>query len=146
MTNSYIGSSIGPISAYVVVPDEITRLVIPGEPVSKGRPRFNGKRAYTPAATKAAEQVIADAYKAQNGRFFEGQVALEVMFWNGNRRRRDKDNMLKLVMDALNGVAYADDVQVTVSAAGKAITTPDKARTEIAIYPVFMEDEINVNR
>lgn len=91
---------------------------IPGEPRSKGRPRFgkNG-RAYTPASTKIAEKAVEDAYRiatpGPNGwRLFRGRLSVEIVFVCKHRRRRDLDNMGKLVLDALNGAAYLDDEQI----------------------------------
>jgi Holliday junction resolvase RusA-like endonuclease len=42
--------------------------------------------------------------------------------------------MLKLVLDGLNKVAWADDVQVTEVSARKALALPGQARTEVAVY------------
>lgn len=104
---------------------------IPGRPKGKSRPRFANGHAYTPKATRDYEKEIAMLYKAQDGRVFTGNVSLEIeavfkipTSWskkkqwetinNGKRPeiRPDIDNIVKVVMDALNGVAYKDDSQV----------------------------------
>jgi len=82
-------------------------------------------RVYTPAATHNAEQVIAAGW---TGPKFAGPVSVDVIFskagttvtvesldplvYGNSVLRGDVDNMAKLVLDALNGVAYLDDKQV----------------------------------
>jgi crossover junction endodeoxyribonuclease RusA len=100
------------------------RLVIPGRPVSKGRPRCTswweeGKQKYvthlqTPHKTVSQEQVIGYAWKElHGGDLMEGPVRVYLTFVEGPRQRpQDIDNLVKLVLDALNGVAWEDDQQV----------------------------------
>lgn len=97
----------------------VAEFEILGEPVSKGRPRFamvaGRPRTYTPADTIAAEKVVADAFRAAAPNYVpeDGFVyAVHAIFELGTRRRKDLDNLLKLCLDALNGVAYQDDVHV----------------------------------
>ncbi|WP_414146407.1 RusA family crossover junction endodeoxyribonuclease, partial [Helicobacter sp.] len=40
-------------------------------------------------------------------------IALSVHWIKKDRRKRDIDNILKPILDALNGIAYYDDSQVT---------------------------------
>jgi len=118
-------------------------LTIPGEPVAKGRPRFSRRhgRAFTPAATRKAEETLAGrlmALVASQGYHSAGEelplrgaVRLEVTFdlpvpasWAAWKReaalaghvkpvaRPDCDNYLKLFLDAANGVLWTDDSQV----------------------------------
>lgn len=87
-------------------------VMMSGEPKSKQRPRFARGHAYTPKETLEAEAMVREAYLEAGGFLFEGQVRMELVFALSNRRRRDADNMAKLVMDALNKVAYHDDNQV----------------------------------
>lgn len=113
---------------------------IPGEPVSKARARFTGKgskvRSYTPAKTMAAEERVAWEFKSAGGRFEpdpEATFAVSVTFHNGTRQRRDVDNMLKLILDGLNGVAWVDDTQVMEVTGRKRFTTKAEARTEVNV-------------
>lgn len=107
---------------------------VEGKPKGKARHRTTRSgHTYTPAATKAAEREIAWTFRKVAGRcpIMTGAVALnvEAVFrvpkaWSWRMREEalegkipftgkpDADNILKLVMDALNGVAWVDDSQV----------------------------------
>ncbi len=109
---------------------------VPGPPVGKGRPRLSARggfaRAYTPAKTRQAEAEIASvASVAMGGRPpSESPVAVGIVAvhpvpqsWTKARKlaamsgelvpaRPDLDNVGKAVLDAMNGITYADDVQV----------------------------------
>ena len=93
---------------------------VSGTPVGKQRPRVvrgrnGGVHTYTPKNTVAYERLIAVEAIAAGAR--RGKLpppyALEVLIWWPDRRRRDADNVLKAVGDALNGVVWEDDSQVT---------------------------------
>lgn len=121
----------------------VARFTVDGEPASKARARFTnyrGKvRAYTPEATKAAESKIGWLFKAASTghevdkRTTYGVVAL---FFNGTRQRRDVDNMVKLLLDGLNGIAWDDDDQVIEVSARKDYVPKGQARTEVLIYRI----------
>lgn len=104
---------------------------IEGEPTGKGRPRHGKYKTYTPAKTKAVENNIAYFYKVNIGHYFEGYVKIKLdlyysiaksdskkkklMKLNNELRpnkKPDIDNVVKLVADALNEVAYKDDTQI----------------------------------
>lgn len=105
------------------------------KPVGKGRPRFTRSgHAYTPPATTEAEEKIRLAYRNKYGKvcydkdepirlivvaYFpipkamsrkDTEMALRGMIYP--TKKPDGDNILKLVADALNGVAYYDDSQI----------------------------------
>jgi Holliday junction resolvase RusA-like endonuclease len=90
------------------------RLVVLGNPVGKGRPRCTGRGAYTPKKTKDAERTISDFWwEAHGSHPSPGLVAVHLTFMEGpGQRAQDIDNLAKLVLDALNGVAGEDDRQV----------------------------------
>lgn len=111
------------------------QFIVKGRPQGKKRPRFSriSHTVYTPRETISYENQIAMAFKAGEGRCIpEGQcVAVSVTaffpvpksYSKGKRKacidgdiRPDKkpdiDNVLKVVLDALNGLAYDDDKQV----------------------------------
>lgn len=98
-------------------------------PTVKGRPRLGRRgRVFTPEKTLLAEEFIAEQWRKQNAPYYETPVMLEATFTPTSteitltpldetytsKLRGDTDNYLKLVCDALNGVAYADDKQVMV--------------------------------
>jgi Holliday junction resolvase RusA-like endonuclease len=112
-------------------------LTVPGTPTGKARPRFANGRTFTPRETVLAEQAIRCAWEdAGSPRMPDGPVELDVHLFverpqghfkrDGSlnaegmrnlepfRRKPDLDNAVKLVMDALNGRAWRDDVQVVV--------------------------------
>ena len=80
-------------------------------PVPKGRPRLGNGHAYTPERTRVYEQQVAWAYKQAGGTLHEGPLAVTMVFraktWPG-----DLDNLVKAVLDALNGIAWRDDRQI----------------------------------
>lgn len=43
---------------------------------------------------------------------FRGPVTMEVEIYWPDKRRRDLDNTVKSICDALNGIAYEDDSQI----------------------------------
>lgn len=119
----------------------VATFAIQGEPVSKARARFTGygskTRAYTPAKVVDAERAVADAFRKAGGRFDpnnQSAFGVDVTFHSGTRQRRDVDNMMKLILDGLNGVAWVDDTQVLDIVGRKRFTTRDEARTEVTIY------------
>jgi len=91
--------------------------VVPGKPKGKGRPRFGNGRAYTDQATRAAEEAWQWAWRAGGRRMVVGHfgLAVEVVHQSPKRptapypKRPDLDNVVKLVADALNGMAWTDD-------------------------------------
>lgn len=115
---------------------------IPGAPRGKGRPQWNprskcGRFAYTPKTTKDYEALVRRRYFEAHGDFkFPDNVPLEIevcayfkipkstskamkaKMLEGKIRpliKPDFDNIAKIVADALNGIAYKDDKQITDS-------------------------------
>ncbi len=89
------------------------------EPQGKGRPRFrrNGY-AYTPEKTREYEKHVRLTYA---GPKFDGPLTVRIKAYMKKPMRGagayptkipDADNIAKAILDALNGVAYADDKQV----------------------------------
>lgn len=121
----------------------IGRFTTDGEPVSKSRARFTKRgskaHAYTPEKTTQAEQLIGWKFRqAVPGHKLDIDATYGVMalFFCGTRQRRDVDNMLKLILDGLNKVAWPDDEQVIEVSARKALTSRENARTEVIVYRV----------
>lgn len=127
-------------------------ITIPGEPVAKGRPRVTKAGiTYTPAKTQGYENLVKMCYMEQgNGKKLEGelQTAIRAYFQipkstskkkaklmeEGEIRptkKPDADNIIKIVLDALNGLAYNDDSQIVSVRVEKFYSY--KPRVEIAI-------------
>lgn len=110
---------------------------VPGEPRGKGRPRFTRDgHAYTDSETRAYEKKIMAFYRQQlrdfqwsDGAFVSVEVtavypipksatkASLAAIQAGRilpKRKPDIDNVLKVVLDSLNGIAYKDDSQVVM--------------------------------
>lgn len=122
------------------------RLVVSGEPVAQGRPKFSTigghARAVDPAKSREYKQIVsvmARQKMEQEGiPLMEGPLLLTVRVnrippksmgkkrgaqaadenW-GITTKPDLDNYVKLVSDALNGVVFADDSQVVEIRASK---------------------------
>jgi Holliday junction resolvase RusA-like endonuclease len=124
----------------VIVKDE-HQFVVAGEPRSKERPRLNRKTGgvYTPVATVKAEREVAAAYREVAAAYghalpLAGDVTVDMVFYTHSKTRRDLDNMVKLVLDGLNGVAYEDDFQVwAITARRIQVETKEQARTRVII-------------
>lgn len=105
-----------------------------GAPQGKARPRFRRVGAfvqtYTPKATHDYERQIRDEFLKTGCDPIEGPVHVmitaafsppkslskkkqEEMLKQLPTKKPDVDNLAKVVLDALNGVAYTDDKQVT---------------------------------
>ena len=97
------------------------------KPQGKARPRVTRRGAYTPKATVAASNLIAGKYRDLYGekKPFSGAVHLYIYAYDAlpqSQPKRvteapyavkpDADNVAKLVMDALNKLAYNDDAQI----------------------------------
>lgn len=97
------------------------------KPIPKGRPRFSTvtHTTYTPKRTADYEDAVAWHYKAYDGTMHKGPLQLTVRFYfRGDKSKPhtkvpDLDNLLKALMDAINGVAWEDDKQVTSIIASK---------------------------
>lgn len=124
--------------------DVVARFTVPGEPVSKARARFTKRGskvvAYTPEKTKVGEMRMAAAFRAAGGKkdsSKESTFGVSATFHHGTHQRRDVDNMLKLVLDGLNDVAWLDDTQVVEVAGRKRYAgSRNLAHTEVVVYRV----------
>lgn len=107
-----------------------TRFEIPGKPVPKARPRVVNGHAYTPDKTKAFETLVAAKYKAAGGTVHDGPVSVTIAVWYQmpkswpkyrkteqkglpHTSKPDLDNVIKSILDGLNGSAWEDDAQVS---------------------------------
>lgn len=109
---------------------------IPGKPFAKQRPRASRRgrftTVYTPKQTVDYENLVKYSYYEQNGHLLlEGPLEVEIVgtfptpasaskkqtqkMLDGeimHTKKPDCDNMAKIVLDALNDIAYHDDSQI----------------------------------
>ena len=123
-----------PVVATVERPP-VREVWVPGEPAVKERPRCTGRGARTTERTKRAEEAVGWAWKAahRDEPIRGWTVRVEFRFYTRSSAK-DVDNMVKLGLDALNGIAYADDRQVeglqAVVFRGKALEPGTHVRVE----------------
>ena len=99
----------------IALGEQIIGTVIVGEPVPKGRPRFNHKtgNVYTPTITRKAEAAVRERLeRVRPVRPVPFDVVLWLTFHCSSSRPSDADNLAKLVQDAGIGVIWADDDQI----------------------------------
>jgi len=90
----------------------LIRFTVHGQPQAKKRPRFNGRRAYTPKATRDYEELVQQAASLAIAEPFTEPVFVYLSIYRKYRYRVDIDNITKAVMDGMNKVAYSDDFLV----------------------------------
>lgn len=87
-----------------------------GQPIPKARPRVAKGRAYTPTTTKNWEELVAQyanlAMLHEGWHLVTNPVEVYMEFYRQDQKKADLDNLIKGVLDACNGVVYADDKQV----------------------------------
>lgn len=135
---------------------------VPGEPRGKARPKVTRTKAgksltYTPDKTVAYEELVRQRYLQAAGgeRFPDGvPLAMFVRAFHGipkstSKRKRaeiaagvcrptkkpDFDNVFKILCDALNGIAYADDAQIVQASIRKSYT-PCDPHVEVSIHAI----------
>lgn len=59
-------------------------------------------------------------------------VALNIMFYYGDKRKRDIDAYLKILLDAMSGIVYEDDALITEMHCFKEVDV-EKPRTVIQV-------------
>ena len=109
-----------------------------GNPIPKQSYRAVKGGGYTAPHVKAWAKLVADVaslnmiYKDM----FTGRINVELQFFLPDKRRKDWDNLAKNVMDAMNGIVYKDDSQVTMATVEKAYD-----KNEPGVYVLIVEDE-----
>ncbi len=133
--------------------------VILGEPQGKGRPRFSRVgdyvKTYTPDKTAAYENLVKVEYERQcRGKRFPDEQMLDMRIFayygipkstskkkkqlmlDGEIRptkKPDMDNVVKVIADSLNNIAYKDDTQIVDSMVRKFYS--DTPRVRVVIKP-----------
>ncbi|MDZ4991918.1 RusA family crossover junction endodeoxyribonuclease [Clostridium perfringens] len=107
-------------------------VVVTGKIRGKARPRVCRGHAFTPKDTVQYEKLVRDWYKQQDGRYLEGPVkALIIAYYKIPKsyskkrvqairdglekptKKPDADNIGKIILDSLNGIAYKDDAYIS---------------------------------
>lgn len=137
----------------------IYEIVIPLNPVAQKRARVTMRgrfpHFYDPKESKDFKNIIATYVRQKLFKPLSGGIKLDIKFYIERPKylmrkkdtenaiphmaKPDIDNLLKSIMDGMNGVAYEDDSQVCVSSQAKFYTEKtQQARTVIffeEIYP-----------
>lgn len=108
----------------------------PGKIIGKGRPRLNSYTGavYTPTRTKDYENLVMQYFMIKYPKFkqLEGRVSVEIVAnfeVPKSTKKQDKilmlenkinpikkpdiDNIVKIILDAMNEIAFKDDTQIT---------------------------------
>lgn len=126
---------------------------IVGKPCGKGRPKFARRgeyvTTYTPEKTVNYENLVKLAWMERGGEKLHGAIAATIVAHfpipkSVSKKKRgelqgtwytgkpDGDNIAKIILDALNGIAYDDDSQVASQSVMK-FYTADQARTSVML-------------
>lgn len=120
-------------------------VVVTGKIRGKARPRVRRGHAFTPKDTVQYEKLVRDCYKDQDGRYLDGSIkALIIAYYKIPKsytkkhvqsiregleqpvKKPDADNIAKIILDSLNGVAYKDDSQIVELRVIKRYTEDDE--------------------
>ena len=137
---------------------------IEGKPVGKGRPRFkrmgNFVQTYTPEKTAEYEKLVRLRFQNAGGVITDKPVRVEIAAFFAppkSTRKRDKaemlanrimpmkkpdvDNIAKIILDALNKIAYKDDSQVIELSVKKIYS--DAAKVCVHIEEIDMRGDVD---
>ena len=92
-----------------------------------------GKMRFLRKEGKDYKKQLAELAEGETDEMYDGDMSMEIVYYFKDRRRRDVTNYEKCVLDALSGIVYKDDCQVTDITLRKRL---DKAfpRTVIKIW------------
>ena len=129
-------------------------IVIEGKIKGKARPRVYNGHAFTPKDTVNYENWVKLCYQQQGGKLLQGSIRANIIAYykipksyskkrvqairEGKeypQKKPDIDNCIKVILDALNGIAYEDDKQVVQVIAVKK-WTEDIERVELELKKV----------
>ena len=130
---------------------------IPSKIIGKGRPRLNSYtgRVYTPTRTKDYEELVEQYFLLKYPRYktLEGRIKMDIianfeipksttkvakaqMLDNiiSPTKKPDIDNIVKIILDAMNNVAFKDDTQITKISVEKKYSEVEKIFVKIEEY------------
>jgi len=107
-------------------------VVVEGAIKGKDRPRFFKGHAVTSEGTVTYENWVRICYQQQDRRYLEGAIKATITIYckvpksctktklqairaglEHPQKKPDIDNVVKIILDSLNKIAYADDSQIT---------------------------------
>ena len=117
--------------------NKLVSFFVDGNPVPKQSYRAVKGGGYTDPRVKAWANTVAQVAKIHmmGKDMFIGNISIELQFFLPTKRRKDWDNLAKNVMDAMNGIVYKDDSQVTMATIEKAYD-----KNEPGVYVLVVED------
>ena len=130
---------------------------VPGKVIGKGRPRLNSYTGvvYTPTRTKDYESLVEQYFLLKYPRFkaLEGRIKINIIAYFSipkttkkadinemlentisPTKKPDIDNIVKIILDALNKMAFKDDNQITKLEVEKKYSLEDKVYVKIEEY------------
>jgi Holliday junction resolvase RusA-like endonuclease len=129
---------------------------VEGRPQGKGRPRFSTKggfvRTYTPENTRNYEKLVQTRFVEKYGNIepIDKKIALKIEAYfavpKGTSKKKtfellstyypkkpDIDNVTKIILDALNGLAFKDDNLVVFLEVAKYYAEEEKVKVSIEV-------------
>ncbi len=107
-------------------------VIVEGAIKGKDRPRFFKGHAVTSEGTMSYENWVRICYQQQDRRYLEGAIKATITIYckvpksytkkrvqairdgiEHPQKKPDIDNVIKIILDSLNKIAYADDSQIT---------------------------------
>lgn len=125
---------------------------VPGRPMGKQRPRvMKSGITFTPKETISYENLVKMVYMQSGSKMFEGPIKMRIIAYyeipkstskkkaelmrahiERPTKKPDADNIVKIICDALNKVAYHDDSQIVSCEIQKYYS--DNPRVEVEIW------------
>lgn len=93
-------------------------------------------------AKEAARALVAS--QTRDAPLLTGPVEVRLRFWLPDQKRRDPDNLLKLIHDAMSGIVYHDDHQIRRQVWEVAGVDRASPRVEIEVEPLRAVDHERV--
>lgn len=90
---------------------------------------------------RAWETAIRARYLELGGPKVEDPLSLWIKFVRSNKIRADVDNLLKSVLDALNGIAWLDDAQIEEVHVLKVISSEHNGEPRVEIDIIGLDEE-----
>lgn len=90
------------------------KIELPGKPVSTNQIYRSGRGNYymNKKGKAKKDEYVWKIRKQYKGEVIEDHVLVEIHLYFTDKRRRDVDNYLKLILDAIEGEIYKDDSQI----------------------------------